>query len=1275
MRFDSLPPETIVNILGLAGPIDIRRCQLVCRRLQELITTSSYLQYILELDECGYIVPLVSRPDFSYDEMMKMLREHREGWQDPSSRETEFIEISPRERVNSHVADGVFTYGHVYNTSEDILQRISTIDDIHFHRLRSINKGTDYKHWHHRDFGFPVEAFAIQPEIDLLVLVEGLILKQEVVASPSFGPIRKAYTSYRLHFHTMSTNTPHFLPRSTFLDTGLGGMSSFEEPFNAQPAISLRGRIIMLVGSTNHSATERTIVVWDWVEGVEILRTIVPMYPVREHLNTPCCHAHLLSEEYLAVFRVEGEPSPPTTPQVTKLGHFDIYQLRSEPNETHLVARFELPGLSVADTEQEITIGFGPAGLPQTPYWISKRQYIPRVYDTAQDGMFCLFLTLWVEDPPNAGRRTPYYFCLYVLVQNLLNHLETQRNNCPSVFSWSDWENEVRWVHSCSYGNPPAVGFNISRMRHSAQSFTHYKYFGDITQSVCDFQAILDFDPQRFKFTRAIERNTSNDDNRPPGLANDKALRTKFTTRLNLSDCGTPLFETPVNFAPSYRHMILKTASLRPGGAVPDSFLTEDEHIIVLIQGKRDENNPQLLEAMMRNVPKLKELNYTQWKNIITNSIKKAKLWGYVDGSIEEPSEHDAANLTIYYDEATAVRNAILGSLESGAQKYIEEALDAKEAWLTLEKKYLTAEADIDSKLVSIEEQLASLRLEEGGDAIEHIAEFCRMRCQLNNTRLAIDDQACISMLYRSLPSSYRQRVLTPEGMEMKDFSALCARLTYLSQNPEPETPVNEAPTSTEDYTTWGVPEDIKAFGLTGDKNPLLEERAAVTCRDCLLKDHQAGTPECPQYNWRKELWGTELNDTLSAVNSGGGPSAERTMLLDLNSKRLTYEFSEPVKVILDFDELELKPDLRQKLRQYSQPSAIQQCAILPIIQGRNILAQAPSSNGKTTALAVSILQAIDTTLSFIQALVFTSSDEATAAFQKVLDDLGSGSARCYSCNSADPLGRLASISGIQNDHIFVGTPLNLTKLLCRNIVNLRKLRIIALDDIDKLIEAGTESQILEVYRHVPPLAQVVASSTVCSAPVARAVARLLADPLQLCVTRNEGTWMGIHFYVAVPESQKLDAMYASFTNLGGDGVVVSCRHPPDPEASVMQNFSSHLSAIRGRRSRAQSYNYYNQNYDYYDYDHDVSYVVLVNISATFSIAEFLSLDVPLVNCDIPNNTEDYVKGIGQWRVTDPGQSQMIITLAAADTAEMHVIRELQSYGVQIAEGFIKRMY
>ena len=60
----------------------------------------------------------------------------------------------------------------------------------------------------------------------------------------------------------------------------------------------------------------------------------------------------------------------------------------------------------------------------------------------------------------------------------------------------------------------------------------------------------------------------------------------------------------------------------------------------------------------------------------------------------------------------------------------------------------------------------------------------------------------------------------------------------------------------------------------------------------------------------------------------------------------------------------------------FEKPSAIQQRAILPILRGRDVIAQAQSGTGKTATFSISMLQTIDTTLRDTQALVLSPTRE-----------------------------------------------------------------------------------------------------------------------------------------------------------------------------------------------------------------------------------------------------------------------------------------------------------
>ena len=79
--------------------------------------------------------------------------------------------------------------------------------------------------------------------------------------------------------------------------------------------------------------------------------------------------------------------------------------------------------------------------------------------------------------------------------------------------------------------------------------------------------------------------------------------------------------------------------------------------------------------------------------------------------------------------------------------------------------------------------------------------------------------------------------------------------------------------------------------------------------------------------------------------------------------EKLVFETSKGVEPILSFDEMGIKDDLLRGIYNYGfeKPSAIQQRAVLPIIQGRDVIAQAQSGTGKTSMIALTVCQVVDT--------------------------------------------------------------------------------------------------------------------------------------------------------------------------------------------------------------------------------------------------------------------------------------------------------------------------
>jgi translation initiation factor 4A len=83
-------------------------------------------------------------------------------------------------------------------------------------------------------------------------------------------------------------------------------------------------------------------------------------------------------------------------------------------------------------------------------------------------------------------------------------------------------------------------------------------------------------------------------------------------------------------------------------------------------------------------------------------------------------------------------------------------------------------------------------------------------------------------------------------------------------------------------------------------------------------------------------------------------------------------------ETVESFDDLNLKKELLRGIYGYGfeKPSHIQQKAIMPIIQGRDTIAQAQSGTGKTGTFAIGCLQLIDTGVNEVQALVLAPTRE-----------------------------------------------------------------------------------------------------------------------------------------------------------------------------------------------------------------------------------------------------------------------------------------------------------
>lgn len=215
----------------------------------------------------------------------------------------------------------------------------------------------------------------------------------------------------------------------------------------------------------------------------------------------------------------------------------------------------------------------------------------------------------------------------------------------------------------------------------------------------------------------------------------------------------------------------------------------------------------------------------------------------------------------------------------------------------------------------------------------------------------------------------------------------------------------------------------------------------------------------------------------------------------------------------------------------------------MPIIKGRDVIAQAQSGTGKTATFSISALQTIDTTVRETQALILSPTRELAMQIQTVVLALGDYmNVQCHACIGGTSIGD--DIRKLEAGvHIVSGTPGRVYDMIRRRVLRTRNIKMLILDEADELLNMGFKDQIYDIYRYLPPGTQVVLLSATLPNDVLEMTNNFMTDPIRILVKRDELTLEGIkQFFVAVErEEWKFDTLCDLYDTLTITQAVIFC--------------------------------------------------------------------------------------------------------------------------------------
>ena len=342
----------------------------------------------------------------------------------------------------------------------------------------------------------------------------------------------------------------------------------------------------------------------------------------------------------------------------------------------------------------------------------------------------------------------------------------------------------------------------------------------------------------------------------------------------------------------------------------------------------------------------------------------------------------------------------------------------------------------------------------------------------------------------------------------------------------------------------------------------------------------------------------------------------------------------------IEFSDLPLHPALFQGLDAlgHVQMTPIQAQSLPALLEGRDVIAQAPTGSGKTAAFGLALLHRLDPAQIRLQALVLCPTRELADQVSKHIRKLATGIAnlKLLTLTGGMPLGpQLASLA--HEPHVVVGTPGRVQELIDKQALDLRGVRTLVLDEADRMLDMGFGEPIRLIIARTPKDRQTLLFSATYPEAIREIARKYQRSPLEVSV-EGAGDQAPIEqLFFEVDEREKPAALAGLLLEHAPESAVVFCntRRDADDVASSLSHVGFSAAALHG---------------DMEQRDRDEVLVRFANRSCNVLVATDVAargLDIvalPLViSYDIAHDPETHTHRIG--RTGRAGESGLAITL------------------------------
>jgi ATP-dependent RNA helicase DeaD len=182
----------------------------------------------------------------------------------------------------------------------------------------------------------------------------------------------------------------------------------------------------------------------------------------------------------------------------------------------------------------------------------------------------------------------------------------------------------------------------------------------------------------------------------------------------------------------------------------------------------------------------------------------------------------------------------------------------------------------------------------------------------------------------------------------------------------------------------------------------------------------------------------------------------------------------------------------------------IQAQAIIPLLEGKDVIGQAQTGTGKTAAFGVPMVERLNYENKRVQGLVLAPTRElAVQVAENIRLFAKYTKLKVLAIYGGEPIHR--QIRALENGvHIVVGTPGRLIDLINRGALNLHSIEIAVLDEADRMLDMGFIEDIEYILRRTPKNRQTALFSATIDETVLKVCNRYMKNPEEILVSKDE---------------------------------------------------------------------------------------------------------------------------------------------------------------------------